>query len=102
MLDAIFAELPRTYIKNSFTTPTSFYLSLDDVKKTVIFAPEDCTVSEGKTVENADCICKTSTAFFLRIWQEGYTPGMGDFLKGTIKSNAPQLLQQFLRAHGKD
>ena len=101
MIGSIFAGLPDSYIPNSFQAQTSFYFSIDDRKFTVIFDKETCTINDGKTVDAADCVCKTSEAFFLRIWQEGYMPGMGDFLKGSIKSNAPQLLQQFMKAFGK-
>jgi hypothetical protein len=38
---------------------------------------------------------------FNRIWNEGYRPGIMDFMGGSLKSNARQLLQQFLRAFGK-
>lgn len=102
MLNAIFAELPQRYARGTFSAPTSFYFALDDTRKTVLFDRDSCSVVDGKVRENVDCVCKTSAAFFLRIWQEDYRPGMGDFLKGTIKSNAPQLLQQFLHACGKD
>lgn len=102
MLDSIFSELPRCYIKHSFTTPTSYYFSIDDKKMTVLFDEETCTVKHGKAVESADCVCKTSEDLFLKIWLEGYVPGMGDFLKGNIKSNTPHLLQQFMKAFGKN
>ena len=61
-------------------------------------SPERVLVENGKTVEAADCVCKTSAAFFLKIWQEGYRPGMQDFLSGAIKSNNPFALQAFLAA----
>jgi hypothetical protein len=38
---------------------------------------------------------------FSRIWHDGYRPGIMDFMGGSIKSNAPQHLQQFLTAFGK-
>ena len=101
MLDTIFAELPRAYVTDTFTTPTSFYFVIDATRRTVVCDREHCSVSDGKTLENVDCVCKTSEALFLRIWQEGYLPGMGDFLKGAIKSTAPHLLPQFLKAFGK-
>ncbi len=71
-------------------------------QKTLTFDLESCTIENGKTVENADCFCKTSQEFFLKIVQNGYQPGMKDFMSGQIKSNAPFLLQQFMGAfsHG--
>lgn len=102
MLDALFDELPDLYLNTAVAKPVSFYFSLGDCKKTVSLSPESCLVAEGKTVENADCVCKTSPEFFLKIWQDGYRPGMKDFLAGTIKSNNPGALQLFLKSFGKD
>ncbi len=53
-------------------------------------------------MENADCVCKTSQEFFLKIWDDNYRPGMKDFMTGTIKSNNPGALQEFLSSFGKD
>jgi len=102
MIDAIFAELPAAFVPGTVTKPMSFYFSLGDHKKSVVITPEDCTVADGKTVDNADCVCKTSPDFFVKIWMEGYRPGMKDFLSGTIKSNNPTALQDFLRSFGKE
>ncbi len=102
MIDAIFAELPAAFVPGTVTKPTSFYFSLGDHKKSVRITPTECVVSDGKTVDNADCVCKTSPEFFLKIWQEGYRPGMKDFLSGTIKSNNPTALQDFLRSFGRE
>lgn len=101
MQDEFFSTLQQSYRKGIFSVPTVFYFSVDDVKKTVTLDGEGCTVEDGKTVEEADCICKTSAEMFGRIWDEGYRPGIMDFMGGKIKSNAPQLLQQFLEAFGK-
>ena len=101
MLDALFAELPQSFIAGTFTTPTSFYFSLGDTKKSVHCTADGCTVSDGRAVDNADCVCKTSPEFFLKIWQDNYRPGMKDFMTGTIKSNNPSALQQFLKCFGR-
>ncbi len=102
MLDALFTKLPESFVAGTFSKPTSYYFSLGDIKKSVQCTADSCTVSDGRVVENADCVCKTSPEFFLKIWEENYRPGMGDFLKGTIKSNNPGALQEFLRSFGKD
>ena len=102
MIDSIFAALPDSYIDNVIDKPLVFYFSLGDAKKTVRLTPGSCLVEEGKTVETADCVCKTAADFFVTIWNDGYRPGMGDFLSGTIKSNNPGALQLFLKAFGKD
>ncbi|MDD2897268.1 MAG: hypothetical protein PHI31_01010 [Desulfuromonadaceae bacterium] len=101
MQDVIFSKIPEQYQCGVFTLPTTFYFSIDDTKKTVTLDSGGCTVEDGKTVEEADCVCKTSGELFCRIWNDGYRPGIMDFMSGTIKSNAPQLLQQFLVAFGK-
>ncbi len=72
------------------------------LKKTVVLTPEACRVEDGKTIEEVDCVCKTSSDFFLKIWNEGYRPGMGDFMSGKIKSNNPLTLKDFLAAFGKE
>jgi len=101
MIDELFSALPASYRKGIFSTTTTFYFSVDETKKTVTLGPEGCTVADGKTVEDAACVCKTSADFLQRIWDQGYRPGPMDFMTGKIKSNAPQLLQQFLAAFGK-
>jgi hypothetical protein len=101
MQEDIFATMRKSYQKGVFSVPTTFYFSIDDIRKTVTLDAENCLIEDGKTVENADCVCKTSAAMFNRIWNEGYRPGIMDFMGGTIKSNAPQLLPQLLVAFGK-
>jgi len=101
MHDAIWEGLKDTYKNGVFSTPTTFYLSIGDIKKTLILDSGTCTIQDGKTVEEADCVCKTSPEMFSRIWLEGYRPGIMDFMGGAIKSNNPQLLQQLLAAFGK-
>jgi putative sterol carrier protein len=101
MIDDIFKAMPETFIAQTLKEPMSYYFSLGENKKTVELKPDKCVVSDGKAVDNADCVCKTSADFFLKIWQEGYRPGMKDFLSGTIKSNNPGALQTFLACFGK-
>lgn len=101
MQEDIFATLQESYQKGVFSVPTTFYFSIDDIRKTLTLDGDGCTVEDGKTVADADCICKTSAAMFTRIWNDGYRPGIMDFMGGSIKSNAPQLLQQLLTAFGK-
>ena len=101
MLEQIFTRLPEIYSADSVKAPLSYYFSLDDVKKTVFLTPAGCTVTDGRSVAEADCVCKTSKDFFLRIWNEGYRPGMKDFFSGTIKSNNPEFLRRFLVSFGK-
>lgn len=102
MINEVFAGLPESFVPGTLSRPKSFYFSLGEVKKTVQLSSDSCLVSDGKAVENADCVCKTSPEFFLRIWQDNYRPGMKDFMTGVIKSNNPGALQDFLRSFGKE
>ncbi len=101
MSEAIFEQLAAGYKPGSFSRPTSFYFSMDNIKKTVVLGPEGCRIQEGKPDGEADCVCKMAPEMFNRIWHEGYRPGMKDFMSGAIKSNAPGLLQEFMQAFGK-
>ncbi len=101
MVAEIFTRLGESFLADKVERQKVYYFSVDELKRTVILAPEGVRVEHGKTVENADCVCKTSTDFFLKVWQQGYRPGMADFLSGAIKSNDPFALQEFLAAFGK-
>jgi putative sterol carrier protein len=101
MVEEIFNSLEGSFRPDSVKGPVTYYYSVGEMKKTVTIGPDACRVEQGKTVENADCVCKTSEALFLKIWHEGYMPGMKDFMSGAIKSNNPQALKKFLAAFGK-
>ena len=101
-MEQIFTRLPGLFVPDSVKAPLSFYFSLDDLKKTVLLTPDSCIVKDGRTVAEADCVCKTSKDFFLKIWDDGYRPGMKDFFSGTIKSNNPNALRSFLVSFGKE
>lgn len=101
MIDTIFASLTDCFVAGIVDKPTSYYFSLGEHKKTVRLTADSCLVEDGRTVDEADCVCKTAPEFFVRIWQDGHRPGMADFLSGIIKSNNPTALQTFLTAFGK-
>ena len=101
MIAEIFAALGQSFQTDHTRAAVTFYFSIDQIKRTVILAPDSCHVEDGKTVESADCVCKMQPELFLKIWQEGYMPGMKDFLSGAIKSNDPHKLTVFLQAFGK-
>lgn len=102
MIEEIFSDLKNSFQQGVVKADTSYYFSLGDVKKTVKLSSEQCVIEDGKTLEQADCVCKTTPEFFLKIWNEGYMPGLKDFMSGTIKSNNPNELKTFLAAFGKD
>lgn len=85
----IFEDMPAHFKKGALEEELSFYFSLGDEKWTVKIGPKKCSVTEGKTTENADCVLKTSPQFFRRMVLEGYVPGMLDFTTGKVKSNDP-------------
>jgi putative sterol carrier protein len=101
MIETIFSSLEGSYSAAEIDAETSFYFSIDTIKKTVVLSPEACRVEDGKTIEEVDCVCKTGSDFFLKIWNDGYRPGMSDFMGGKIKSNDPFKLKEFLSAFGK-
>ncbi len=101
MINQIFSRMPGSFLAGTLEKEISYYFTIDDQKKTVYLGPQSCRVEEGKTTEAADCVCKTSTEFFARIWDEGYRPGIKDFLSGAIRSNNPEALKTFLAAFGK-
>ena len=102
MIETIFASLPDSFLPEMVDKPLVFYFTLGDAKKTFRLDKNRCIVENGRTVDNAYCVCKTDETFFISIWNEGYRPGMGDFLSGKIKSNNPTALQLFLKAFGKE
>lgn len=101
MIDEIFATIAEQYRKGTFSEKKIFYFSIDDTRKTVVFEGNRCSVIDGKLSDHADCVCKMGTELFVNIWQNGYKPGMKEFMNGAIKSNAPHLLQKFIGAFGK-
>lgn len=93
--------MPGSFVSGVVDKETTYYFSLGECKKTVRLFADGCVVEDGRTVDDADCVCKTDETFFLSIWEDGYRPGMGDFMSGKIKSNNPSALQLFLQAFGK-
>jgi len=102
MINSIFNQMASSFQAGSIDKSVSYYFTIDDSKKTVYLDPQSCRIEEGKTTETADCVCKTSAEFFAQIWNDGYRPGLKDFLAGAIKSNKPEALKTFLVAFGKD
>lgn len=101
MIEEIFSRLPDDFRPAILTRTLTYYFSLGEVRKTVTLGPETVKIEDGKTVDEADCVCKTDEVMFLKIWQDGYMPGMQDFMTGRIKSNNPMALKDFLVAFGK-
>jgi len=101
MIKKLFADLKENYRPGQINTAVSYYFSVDDLRWTVVLAPDNCRVEEGKTIEPADCVCKIGGKLLLEIWYNGYRPGVKDFLAGAIRSNNPTALKSFLEVYGK-
>lgn len=101
MQEEIFRTLRANYKQGVFKKATVFYFSVGDTQKTLTLDNQGCQIEDGKPSGRADCSCTTSADIFNRIWNEGYRPGIMDFMTGKIKSDAPLLLQQFMLAFGR-
>ena len=98
----VFKGLPKKFQKDAVTKPRVFYFSLgDDEKWTVKLDKDKCEVVEGKPEKDADCFFKASEQVFLDVWNGKHVPSAKDFLTGTIKSNNPMLLKEFVAAFKK-
>ena len=101
-ISKIFKGLPKHFVKGTVKQARTFYFSLDDDEKwTVSLTPDGCEVKEGKPAQDADCFFKASKQMFLDVWNGKHTPTAKDFLMGSIKSNNPLLLKDFVAAFGK-
>lgn len=98
----IFQSLPTKFQKGAVEKPRTFYFSLDDDEKwTVTLSKDKCEVAPGKPAQDADCFFKASKQMFLDVWNGKYVPSIKDFMMGTIKSNNPLLLKDFVAAFKK-
>jgi len=98
----VFEKLPTMFQKGSVKKPRTYYFSLDDDEKwTVSLGKDRCEVKRGKSDGDADCFFKASKQMFLDVWSGKYTPSAKDFLMGSIKSNNPMLLKEFIAAFKK-
>ena len=95
----VFEKLPARFKKGAVSKPRTYYFSLDDDEKwTVALTKDGCEVTPGKPAADADCFFKASKQMFLDIWNRKYTPSAKDFIMGSIKSNNPMLLKEFVDA----
>lgn len=101
-VEKVFKTLPKMFQKGKVAKPRTFYFSLGDEEKwTVALSKDKCQVSPGKPDEDADCFFKASCEMFMDVWNGHYTPSAKDFLLGTIKSNNPMMLKEFIAAFRK-
>ncbi len=90
----IFDEMPGRYIKGSADKAINYYFSIGDSKFTVKVDPEQVVVDQGKTIDNADVILKTTPELFVKMVIKGKMPGALDIARGKVKTNDPGGLQK--------
>jgi long-chain acyl-CoA synthetase len=92
----LFEDLEKRFVPGKVTGTTSFYFTLGEgaeAKWSVRVSATECVIALGKPASGtADCVLKTSAEMFTRIVRDGYTPGIPEFMSGTIKSNDPTML----------
>jgi putative sterol carrier protein len=94
----VMKTLPKMFNKANVKKPRTFYFSLGDKEKWTVALGDECVVTAGKPDGDADCFFKASEEMFLDVWNGRHTPSAKDFLAGTIKSNNPLLLKEFVAA----
>lgn len=98
----VFKALPQRFNKDNVKAARTYYFSLGDKEKwTVVITREKCEVTASKPDADADCFFKASEEMFLDVWNGKHTPSAKDFLTGSIKSNNPLLLKDFVTAFKK-
>ena len=90
----IFEEMPGRYIKGSADKATVYYFSIGSSKYTVKIDKDAIAVEDGKTVDNADVILKTTPELFEKMVIKGKMPGALDIARGKVKTNDPAGLQK--------
>jgi long-chain acyl-CoA synthetase len=88
----IFEAMPGRYRPGSCASPRSYYFSIGEHKCTVRLTAEDCRVEDGKTLDHADVVLKTTPDLFERMVIRGEMPGFRDVTLGRIKTNDPSAL----------
>jgi long-chain acyl-CoA synthetase len=94
----VFHELEQRFAPGAVERPTSYYFSLGDDRFTLLVSKDACEVKQGKHVDAADCVLKTSPDLFARIVREAYVPSPAEFLSGAVKTNNVGLLLEFQKA----
>lgn len=93
IIDRIFEEMPKRYIKGKATKTTVYYFSIDSSRYTVTITPEEVKVEPNRKVDNADVVLKTTAALFEKMVIKGKMPGPIDIARGKVKTNDPVTLK---------
>ena len=99
----VFKGLPKRFNNHNVKAARTYYFSLGEKEKwTVHIGKDKCEVTAGKPAADVDCFFKASEQMFLDVWNGKHTPSAKDFLTGSIKSNNPMLLKEFVAAFKHD
>ncbi len=93
LIERIFQEMPDRYRAGSASGGT-YYFSVGDRKYTVTLSSDGCVVEDGKTVDKADYVLKTTPELFERMVIRGKMPGPIDIARGKVKTNDPLALKR--------
>lgn len=96
-LEPVFLSLNEKFATSQIDNKMSFYFSIsDDDKWTITVDADSCSVTPGKpSGGKADCVVKTSPEIVRKMIMSSYVPSFDEFMNGTIKTNAPDLLMRF-------
>ncbi len=83
----IFEQMATRFQPAALTGPRTYYFSIGDIRRTVKLDKQGCTVEDGKTVDNADCVLKADPKLFVNMVTKGKMPGPLDIARGKIKTN---------------
>ena len=90
---SILEAMPDRYIPDSEQQSVTYYFSVGDERWTVYLDSDACRVSEGRTVESADCVLKCTPDLFVSMVLHGQMPGALDIARGRIRTNSPMMLR---------
>ncbi|RME21132.1 MAG: hypothetical protein D6798_18830, partial [Deltaproteobacteria bacterium] len=93
----IFDEMARRFDPTALDGPRTYYFSIGEVRRTVKLDKGGCTVEEGRTVDDADCVLKADPKLFVDMVTRGRKPGPLDIARGRIKTNDPDKLRDLSR-----
>jgi len=86
--------MPERYKTGSAASPLTYYFSIESTKATVFVEPDGVRVVDGKAVDSADCVLKTTEKIFVNVVVNGKMPGALDIARGRFKTNNPDALMK--------
>ena len=96
-VQTIFKTMPERYKTGALDKPLTYYFSIGKDKWTVKLTPEECTVENGKTVKNADCVVKADPKVFADLVIRGKQPGPLAIAWGKFKTSSLELAAKMMQ-----